>query len=228
VDRSKEALVPPIPAPEDLLVSPPDGPLEVDAPGIPRRVKVQGFEGDPDLCRPAVRPPGRSDLPDSVPGLSAAAGSQKRIPHETGGIDLEHVPGAAVQEGVQHPHEPVVGFQTGVPGLLVGQDALRIVEEEGADVEVLPIVSHPDPGLLRGRRTFPGLLLREIRDGGGPVPDRLLQPAVQPDPRSFGDTVGAENVRRPALLRLPVLGEAGGRRGKDGSEDQSESEKAIG
>jgi len=65
----------------------------------------------------------RLHLPDSVPSStstttaaatssSAAAATTsgyQRIAHHTGGVGLEEVTGAAVLEGVENPHETVVG-----------------------------------------------------------------------------------------------------------------------
>ena len=135
-----EALVAPIPAPEDLLVFAADRALEVDPPAVRGRVEVQRAEGNLDLQRPPVRTDVRLNLPDSVPGTTptatpkaskastasttsaasatsatSATSADQGVAHHAGGVGLEEVAGATVPEGVENPHESVVGAEEAIP-----------------------------------------------------------------------------------------------------------------
>ena len=193
-----EALVAPIPAPEDLLVFAADRALEVDPPAVRGRVEVQRAEGNLDLQRPPVRTDVRLNLPDSVPrtaptpatstpsttsaaSATSATSADEGVAHYAHGIGLEEVAGATVLEGVENPHETVVGAEEAIPPLLEHHNPLGIVIEDGSDVERILVVDDPDLGPLRWRPAFHRLLLGEVRDGDGPLPRFLVKPPIHVD-----------------------------------------------
>ena len=131
----------------------------------------------------------RLNLPDSVPrpapapptASSASSSTDQGVAHHAGGVGLEEVAGTTVLEGVENPHETVVGAEEAVTPLLEHNNPLGIVIEDGSDVERILVVDDPDLGPLRWRPAFHGLLLSEVRDGDGALPRLLVKTPIHVD-----------------------------------------------
>ena len=65
--------------------------------------------------------------------------------------------------------------------LLERKNPLGLVVEDGSDVEGILVVDDPDYGQLRRRTALHRLLLREIRDGDGPLPRLLVKTSIYVD-----------------------------------------------
>ena len=84
-------------------------------------------------------------------------------------------------EGVERPHEAVVGAEEAIPPLLERQNPLGIIVEHGSDVERVLVVDDPNLGPLRRRPALHRLLLGEVRDGDGPLPRFLIETPIHVD-----------------------------------------------
>ena len=207
VDGSPQPLGSPVRRPEDLLLFATYGSLEVDTPCVRLGVEVQGAPRNPDFGRPPIVETLDARLPHAVPGLvDVSSCSEKTVSHQTGWVDFEEVSGPTVQEGIQDPHESVVGTQAFVAAFLVCQDSVRVIEEHRADVECHAIDEDPDLGCLGGLGALDRVLLLELGDGRGRLPSGLAEVTIEVDTLARGYGCGPEDrgFRRRGIVLATV------------------------
>ena len=150
---------------------------------VQRAERNLDLEGPADLAAPHLR------VPDAVPLAVLKAGAAQRVAHQPRRVHLEEVARLLVVEGVDVPHEAIVGLQELVASALVAQPllGLRVVAGD-AHVEGVLAEEDADLGLLGGRLAVVGILLDEICGRNRAAPGRLVQrchPARSPRSRQF-------------------------------------------
>src|SRR6185436_1323124 len=184
-----EALVARPSHPDAVFVLAPHRALEVDAPGVGVGVEVQGAEGDLDLDGPADLAVPHARVPDAVPGAVHAVDAEHRIGHEPGRVHLEEIPGTLIEEGVDAPHETIVGRQELVAAALIAQPLVGLgVERRDAHVEGVLADDDADLRRLGGRRAVLRVDLNEVLGRLRLLPDALVEPSVEHDALALGQT----------------------------------------
>ena len=156
-----------------------DHPLRVETPGGQIRLEGDGLGRDAELGRPPVCVPAGAPLPDPVPGVIGFLALGQAVPLGPGGIDLEDVSAAPVQERVQEEGNEVVVLHVAVArhGRRHHLARLLVVAADG-EVDVLLVPRHPDFGVLRRRLAGIGILLGQPDRRAGAIPLPGLDPAV--------------------------------------------------
>ena len=209
VGHAPQALVARPPHPDRVFVLAPHRALEVHAPGVAVGVEVQRAERDFDFERPPdVAAPG-AGVPDAVPLAIVADRAEQRVGHEAGGIHLEEITRACVEEGVDRPHEPIVRGQPLIASPLIPEPPIRFRVEGGdAEVEPVAVVGDADFGRFGGGASVVGVYLNEIGRRDGALPDRLVEDTIECDaffrrhPSRGNRAPVAVAVRRCGLLSL--------------------------
>ena len=201
--------------PQALFVLAAHRALEVDAPGVGAGIQVQGAERDLDLGHPALLGAAHAGDPDAVPRLvhvaaelaAAARSGHQPVAHGAGRVDLEEVAGAAVEIGVEAPHEAVVAAEGLVTLHLVGQQTVRFrVETRHAEQQAAAVEGHPHLGALGGLGARAGIALAEVGGGHRPLPDGLVEHAVEDDGFALAQAHGLEAGARVGWVGLIVCG----------------------
>ena len=108
----------------------------------------------------------------------AAVGVHEGIALHAVAVDLELIRALLVEERVeQHRHAVVAADLLAVGPIDAHHLGPGVVGVEG-EVEMVAVVRHPHLGLLRAGRALDGRDLDEVRDVGGGLPDRVVEPAV--------------------------------------------------
>ena len=193
VRHSPQSLVARPPHPDAVLVLATNRALEVDAPLVAVRIEVQRAKGDFNLDRPPEGVAIHARIPDAVPLPVVDAAAHQRITHQTRRVHLEEVSGARVEEGVDGPHEPIVGRQELVAAALVPEPLLRLrVVAEDPEVQAVPAECHPHLRGLGGRPTVRRIDLDEICGRCHRLPELLIETAVQGDHLRFRQADGRD------------------------------------
>jgi hypothetical protein len=211
--------------PQRRWSSPAYGSLKVDPPRVAVRIEVERTERDDDLQRPPDLAAQHPRVPDPVPFPVFAVDPEERIRHQSRGIHLEEITGAAVEKGVDRPHEAVVRVEPLVAPALVANPLVGLrVEARDAKVQRLVVERDADFRRLRGRASVLRVLLDEVARGHRLRPERLVEPAVQYERLAIGQAKRGDAAAAVVVGRRRL---GAGERDGD-QQDPSRSEELTG
>ena len=133
--------------------------------------------------RPADLAAQHLGVPDAVPLPVVEAGAAESVTaHQARRVHLEEITRLLVVEGVDGPHEAIVGREELVAAALVTKPLVGLGIKAGhAHEQRLVVVDDPDLGLLGGRPPVLGVLLHEAGGGRRALPRPFIEAAVERD-----------------------------------------------
>jgi hypothetical protein len=126
-------------------------------------------------------------VPDAVPRAVHAVDAEHGVGHEARRVHLEEITGAFIEEGIDAPHETIVGRQELVAAALIAQPLVRFgVVRSDAHVEGVLADDDAHLGGLGGRRAVLRVDLDEVLGRLGLLPDAFVEPSVEHDALAIG------------------------------------------
>ena len=206
VGHAVEALVARPSHPDAVFVLPAHRALEVDAPGVVVGIEVERAEGDLDLDGPADLAVADARVPDAVPRAVHAVDAEHGVGHQARRVHLEEVAGALVEEGVDAPHETIVGRQELVAAALEAEPLVGLGVEGGdAHVERVLAEGDADLGGLGGRLAVLRVDLDEVLGRERALPDAFVEAPVERDALAVGQANGLNQAPRHAADQVLPL-----------------------
>ena len=164
-----------------------------------------------------------------------AVGAEHGVGHQARGVHLEEIPGAFVEEGIDAPHETIVGREELVAAALEAEPLVRL-GVVGGDAHVEAVLAQDDAHFrgLGGRLAVARVDLDEVPGRLGALPDAFVEAPVEDDALAVGQARGldlapGDPVDQVLAFERQFLGAGRGRQGEraeraDHREDSSRNQ----